>query len=402
MTTAISMSGISKRYVIGDEWRERQLREILSKPSTLFARRGPRRELWALRDVTLDIPTGEVVGIVGGNGAGKSTLLKILSRITEPTTGRAELHGRVASLLEVGTGFHPELTGRENIYLNGTILGMSRAEIREKFDEIVAFAEIDRLLDTPVKRYSSGMYVRLAFAVAAHVGPDILLVDEVLAVGDVAFQRKCLGKVESITHQGRTVVIVSHNMAVITQLCRQALWLDHGQVARFGPAASVVSDYLSRGVEGNLVWAPQRAASDAFTFHEVRIDAPGSVTDAFPADLPIRFTFDFTVHRPMLPTRLSFNILTEAGVPILTSVNTDTTESLNAELPVGRQSLICTLPPHLLRPGRYVVSISEPVSDSHLIHEGALTFSVTEQNSLVARDQRSALVTPVLPWERVS
>jgi lipopolysaccharide transport system ATP-binding protein len=400
--TAISMQGVGKLYAIGEPWRQAQIRELLSEPWRLFRGRPKGRELWALRNVTLDIPPGEILGVVGRNGAGKSTMLKILSRITEPTEGVATLYGRLASLLEVGTGFHPELTGRENVYLNGTILGMTRAEIRRKFDEIVAFADIGPLLDTPVKRYSSGMFVRLAFAVAAHVDPDILLVDEVLAVGDVAFQRKCLGKVESITREGRTVVIVSHNMAVISQLCQKVLWLEQGSIAAYGPGGAVVSEYLSHGLEASLSWAPRRAASEAFTFHEVRLDAPEADHDAFPSDVAVRVTFDFTVHQRMPPTRLSFNVLTESGTPILTSANTDSRESLNEELPLGRQHLTCTIPAHLLRPGRYVVSISEPVGEGHLIHEGALSFTITEQNSLAARDYRTALITPVLPWETES
>src|SRR5882724_1962350 len=194
----------------------------------------PAETIWALKDVSFEVMPGEVVGIIGRNGAGKSTLLKVLARITEPTTGRAELYGRVASLLEVGTGFHPELTGRENVYLNGAILGMSKAEIDRKFDEIVAFAELEKFLDTPVKRYSSGMYMRLAFAVASHLEPEILLVDEVLAVGDAAFQKKCLGKMEEVAKEGRTVLFVSHNMTAIRSLCRRVFWLDNGEIVETG------------------------------------------------------------------------------------------------------------------------------------------------------------------------
>ena len=201
-------------------------------------------EFWALKDVSFEVKEGEVVGIIGRNGAGKSTLLKILSRITEPTEGRVRIRGRVASLLEVGTGFHPELTGRENIYVNGAILGMTRREISAKFDEIVAFAETEKFLDTPVKRYSSGMYVRLAFAVAAHLEPEILIVDEVLAVGDVAFQRKCLGKMGDVSQNGRTVLFVSHNMQAIRSLCKKAIWLQNGQVYGMGDSTTIVEDYL--------------------------------------------------------------------------------------------------------------------------------------------------------------
>jgi lipopolysaccharide transport system ATP-binding protein len=205
----------------------------------------PEDTIWALRDVSFEVRRGEVLGIIGRNGAGKSTLLKILSRITEPTEGRAVVHGRVGSLLEVGTGFHPELTGRENVYLNGAILGMRKAEIERKFDEIVAFAEIEKFLDTPVKRYSSGMYVRLAFAVAAHLEPEILLVDEVLAVGDVAFQKKCLAKMEGVACEGRTVLFVSHNMPAVKALCSEGIWLNEGEIRMVGTAARTVERYLS-------------------------------------------------------------------------------------------------------------------------------------------------------------
>ena len=217
-------------------------------------------DFWALRDVSFEVAEGEVVGIIGRNGAGKSTLLKILSRITEPTNGRVTLGGRVASLLEVGTGFHPELTGRENIYLNGAILGMSRQEIARKFDEIVAFAEVERFLDTPVKHYSSGMYVRLAFAVAAHLEPDVLIVDEVLAVGDAEFQKKCLGKMRDVSRGGRTVLFVSHNMAAVQSLCNRAIWLDRGAVKFDGAVADSVSRYLDHGPAALSV-APDRAVS---------------------------------------------------------------------------------------------------------------------------------------------
>jgi lipopolysaccharide transport system ATP-binding protein len=201
--------------------------------------------IWALRDVSFDVMPGEVMGVIGANGAGKSTLLSVLSRIIEPTSGRAELFGRVASLLEVGTGFHPDLSGRENIYLNGAVLGMKRREIEARFDEIVAFAEVEKFIDTPVKRYSSGMYVRLAFAVAAHLNPDILLIDEVLAVGDASFQRKCLGKMDEVTRKGRTVLLVTHNVGIISQLCERAILLRDGRVAGQGPAKQVVDSYVS-------------------------------------------------------------------------------------------------------------------------------------------------------------
>jgi lipopolysaccharide transport system ATP-binding protein len=257
--TVISVEGLSKRYQLRRVARHDTLRDALShslKNVPRLLRRSGRSaddvsgEFWALRDVSFEVKRGEAVGIIGRNGAGKSTLLKILSRITEPTTGRVTLRGRVASLLEVGTGFHPELSGRENVFLNGAILGMSRIEIRRKFDEIVAFAEVEKFLDTPVKHYSSGMYVRLAFAVAAHLEPEILIVDEVLAVGDYAFQRKCLGKMNAVAAgEGRTVLFVSHNLGSVTGLCSRALWLAEGQVKACGPSAAVAADYVRSQTE---------------------------------------------------------------------------------------------------------------------------------------------------------
>ena len=255
---AIIVENIGKKYLLHHQQTGRNykaLRDVIAgraKSLVMMNReinRPPVEEFWALRDVSFEIKHGDVVGIIGRNGAGKSTLLKLLSRITEPTTGRIRLRGRVASLLEVGTGFHPELTGRENIFLNGAILGMSRAEIVRKFDEIVAFAEIEKFLDTPVKRYSSGMYVRLAFAVAAHLEPEILIVDEVLAVGDAAFQKKCLGKMQDVSKGGRTVLFVSHNMGAVASLCRTGIWLQGGRVMNTGGAREIVDEYLTASGE---------------------------------------------------------------------------------------------------------------------------------------------------------
>jgi len=253
MTTAIRVEGVGKRYRIGRQpQRYQTLRDSLADLARAPLRRlrgeggrGRDEAFWALKDVGFEVEPGQVVGIIGRNGAGKSTLLKILSRVTRPTSGHIELQGRVGSLLEVGTGFHPELSGRENIYLNGSILGMRRREIARRFDEIVAFAEVEQFLDTPVKRYSSGMYVRLAFAVAAHLDTEILLVDEVLAVGDARFQKKCVGKMEEVATGGRTIVLVSHQMSAVQRLCQQAVLLDHGELVAYGPKETVVPMYLS-------------------------------------------------------------------------------------------------------------------------------------------------------------
>src|SRR5687768_10486877 len=261
---AIKCEGLSKQYRIGERESYKALRDVITDAAAAPFRRlrSPvrngndhtssirnqkseiRNSFWALDDVSFEVKRGEVVGIIGRNGAGKSTLLKTLSRITKPTRGEAQIHGRVGSLLEVGTGFHPELTGRENIYLNAAILGMRKTEVERKFGEIIAFAEVEKFIDTPVKRYSSGMYVRLAFAVAAHLEPEILLVDEVLAVGDAQFQKKCLGKIGEVAQGGRTVLFVSHNMAAIRNLCSEAIWLDDGRIVGQGPSAQIVDEYL--------------------------------------------------------------------------------------------------------------------------------------------------------------
>ena len=293
---AIRAEGLGKKYQIGhaaDQERYIALRDVLARGARGVLRRTADmlhgravvsgdtvEEFWALRDVSFEVRRGEVLGIIGRNGAGKSTLLKILSRITEPSEGRVTITGRVASLLEVGTGFHPELTGRENIFLNGAILGMTRAEIRRKFDEIVAFAEVERFLDTPVKRYSSGMYVRLAFAVAAHLEPEILVVDEVLAVGDAEFQNKCLGKMDQVTRRdGRTVLFVSHNMAAITRLCVRAIWLEAGRIIKAGAAQHLVSDFL--GAHRNGLGPPRFARRN--TGDALRVESVQLLVDGIPA-----------------------------------------------------------------------------------------------------------------------
>ncbi|MEA4910303.1 MAG: ABC transporter ATP-binding protein, partial [Anaerolineaceae bacterium] len=267
---AIRVDKLGKQYHIGvPVVRYRTLRDTLGDQLVLpWKRRKEQREsgtFWALRDVSFEVERGQVLGIIGRNGAGKSTLLKLLSRVTEPTEGCAEIHGRVGSLLEVGTGFHPELTGRENIYLNGAILGMKRIEIERKFDEIVSFSEVEKFIDTPVKRYSSGMYLRLAFAVAAHLEPEILVVDEVLAVGDAEFQRKCLGKMSDVAQQGRTVLFVSHNMSAILRLTEEAMVIEKGHMVLRAPTAQAVDYYLSSGFsqEGKRCWSPDELPQDA-------------------------------------------------------------------------------------------------------------------------------------------
>ena len=329
----ISVENVSKRYVVGhrNERREHHshvaLRDVMAQEFKNAARkaadvfRGRQvvqgdtlEEFWALRDVNFEVRPGEVLGIIGRNGAGKSTLLKLLSRITEPTTGRITLRGRVASLLEVGTGFHPELTGRENIYLNGAILGMSRAEIRKKFDQIVAFAEIERFLDTPVKRYSSGMYVRLAFAVAAHLEPEILVVDEVLAVGDSEFQKKCLGKVDDIARRhGRTVLFVSHNLAAVSQIASRAIILDGGALTFNGPVSAAVSKYLAHKPERSVYVSerdddyehPYVLRAEAITSEQSGVHRYGE---------PLKIKIWIRHHRPIEQGHVGVELITQSQV----------------------------------------------------------------------------------------
>jgi lipopolysaccharide transport system ATP-binding protein len=332
----ISVANLSKRYLVGHRVGQGQyytytsLRDIIGREIRNVARkaidvaRGRQvvqgdeiEEFWALRDVSFEVKEGEVVGIIGPNGAGKSTLLKILSRITEPTAGRVILRGRVASLLEVGTGFHPELTGRENIFLNGAILGMSRTEIRRKFDDIVAFAEIDKFLDTPVKRYSSGMYVRLAFAVAVHLEPEILVVDEVLAVGDAEFQKKCLGKIDEVSRQeGKTVLFVSHNLATIAELAPRVLLLDRGSITIDGSASEAVSAYLSKGEKQAIYISPHDEQYEPPHLARAEITTSGpSGVHHFGESLDIKFWIRH--RRPLTRGCFAVQIINQTQLPII-------------------------------------------------------------------------------------
>jgi len=332
MSAIIEVSGLSKMYRLGSIGSG-SLRDSFSrwfgrngrKPSgpTTPAIPGSRsggdpNTFWALRDASFDVQPGEVVGLIGRNGAGKSTLLKLLSRITEPTHGRAILRGRVASLLEVGTGFHPDLTGRENIFLNGAILGMKRVEIAHKFDEIVEFAEIGPFLDTPVKRYSSGMYVRLAFAVAAHLEPEILVIDEVLAVGDVAFQKKCLGKMHDVATLGRTVLFVSHNMAAIQTLCSRAVMLEDGRITGVGPTAQVLAKYLQSGGEDSDAWRRDPAAPSA----PLQFDGAKMRIEGNPPNQRLHLELKMSTNAPHRPGFLSIDILNALGASIMQAMPT--------------------------------------------------------------------------------
>lgn len=368
---ALRIEGIGKQYRIGKKQQQyRTLRETIVEavqaPFHRMRKRkgapGPRHEpvIWALKDVSLDIKHGEVVGIIGHNGAGKSTLLKILSRVTEPTTGSVDLYGRVGSLLEVGTGFHSELTGRENIYLNGAILGMRRAEIERKFDEIVAFAEVEDFIDTPVKHYSSGMYLRLAFAVAAHLEPEILIVDEVLAVGDVNFQRKCLDKMQNVGQQGRTVLLVSHNMSAITRLCERAVLLHRGHIIQDGPAHRVVNAYLNSGLATTAAreWPdPTTAPGDKVArLRAVRVrTADDRISDIVDIRHPVRVEMEYDVFQAGWILLPYFQFRAGEGLIIFESNDLDPAWC-NRPRPAGRWVSTAEIPGNLLAEGLLTVS----------------------------------------------
>jgi lipopolysaccharide transport system ATP-binding protein len=364
MTYAIRAQNLAKLYQIGqrkDTAKYATLRESLSGMlrRSRSQSAAPTADLWALNDVSFEIDFGEVVGIIGRNGAGKSTLLKVLSRITDPTRGRAELYGRVASLLEVGTGFHPELTGRENVYLNGAILGMRKAEIDRNFNEIVAFAEIDKFIDTAVKFYSSGMYVRLAFAVAAHLSPEILIVDEVLAVGDARFQKKCLAKMQDVGQQGRTVLFVSHSMQAIMRMCDRTILLDGGQVVADGPSHKVISTYLGKdhGAMGHREWPdPVRApGGEVARLRAVRVCEPaGIVEDTVDIRAPITIEMEYEVLKGDYMLMPHFYLVNDDNVRILTSIDLDP-EWRRRPRPAGRYVSRMAIPGNFLAEGTIYV-----------------------------------------------
>jgi ABC-type polysaccharide/polyol phosphate transport system ATPase subunit len=346
---AIRVEGLGKRYRVGERERYLALRDLITRAFRApFSRNGTRRSvdyLWALREVFLDVKHGEVVGLIGRNGAGKTTLLKLLSRITRPTTGFAEIHGRVGSLLEVGTGFHPELTGRENIFLSGAILGMRKREISQKQDAIVAFAEVERFLNTPLKHYSTGMQMRLAFAVAAHLEPEILLIDEVLAVGDLEFQKKCLGKMQEVSRSGRTIVFVSHQMNQIRRLCERALWIDAGQVRESGPTGQIVAKYESASLKRNA-----SLHDGQHCFLEWSISDHDNVVRDGLHDV----TFHFRVHLIEAISKGHFGmaVLSDSGA-VLAGWGFD-----NINIASGEQEIILRVPVLPLRPGAYALTCS--------------------------------------------
>ena len=417
---AIRAVALGKRYEVGRVVDpHRTLREALMESVggmiDAIRPRGRRDDappFWALRDVSFEIARGQAVGLIGGNGAGKSTLLKLLSRVTTPTTGRGELHGRVGSLLEVGTGFHPDLTGRENVFLNGAILGMRRAEIAAKFDEIVAFAEVERFIDTPVKRYSSGMYLRLAFAVAAHLEPEILLVDEVLAVGDAAFQRKCLGKMGDVASSGRTVLFVSHNMAAVQNLCDRALWLRGGQVVEDGKTNAVVARYLSESQTNRTTrdWDDPATApgNDRVRLRRAAVipsngGAGSAATDEITTHTPLRLEFEYWNLREGARLNLSLHVYDQQGVVAFNTFPPVGSTWRGKPFPIGRFRDVCHIPGDLLNDGRYRVELLVVQDENIVVYRDADILSFEVRDSLDMRGnwygRWPGVLRPLLAWE---
>ncbi len=404
----ISAENLSKRYVLGSR-QPYSFREMLSG---MFERGdSAKRELWALRDVSFSVSEGERLGLIGHNGAGKSTLLKILSRITKPTSGTASITGRVGSLLEVGTGFHSELSGRENIYLNGAILGMQRTEIERKFDEIVAFSEIEAFLDTPVKHYSTGMHMRLAFSVAAHLDPEVLIVDEVLAVGDVGFQRKCLRKMREVGESGRTVIFVSHDMQSITRLCDRVIWLKDGEVKSDGEAKHVVSEYLHEQSQtgAEKIWDDAETApgNDLVQLRSVRVRQPdGSISSSMDIRREVKIEIRYEVLRPGRIIVPSVKLNNEQGACIF--VSHDWNDGWrHTEREPGMYETTVTVPGNLLSEGTVFVTVTAATYQPHDIHfdqRDAVTFNVIDSpDGDAARGDfagpMQGVVRPVLEWK---
>ncbi|MEI6289174.1 MAG: ABC transporter ATP-binding protein [Chloroflexota bacterium] len=416
MTIAIKVDSISKRYKIGTapgKFRYGMLRDqIAAIPVKLFKRDEGRvgiDYIWALKDVSFDLEEGKVLGIIGRNGAGKSTLLKVLSRVTEPTRGTVSVRGRVGSLLEVGTGFHPELTGRENIYLNGAILGMKRSEIESKFDEIVEFSEVSQFIDTPVKRYSSGMYLRLAFAVAAHLEPEILVVDEVLAVGDAEFQRKCLGKMNDVAAQGRTVLFVSHNMSAILRLTQEAIVMQKGQLTRRAPTNEAVDFYLSSGQSqaGERTWDADEIPPSSAPFRPISLkmfDPRGAVIDSVRSTEALTIEMTYQLSAPLTGLRVGIYLSTVRGEYVFTSFDVDEPalyEQHSVRQP-GQYISRCTIPGDLLNEGRYILGLNASSFGvkRYFMDENALGFTVDPSAApgMQWAELRQGPLRPRLDW----
>ena len=416
---AIRVDNLGKEYRLGGASEGyKTLRDSLSGLAlgpvralqSLAGRGGEKRRdetFWALKDVSFDVKRGEVVGIIGRNGAGKSTLLKVLSRITEPTKGCVRIRGRVGSLLEVGTGFHPELSGRENIFLNGAILGMSRSVIEKRFDEIVDFAEVEKFIDTPVKRYSSGMYLRLAFAVAAHLEPEILVVDEVLAVGDAAFQKKCLGKMGDVAKQGRTVLFVSHNMTAVESLCGRAVALQRGEVVEVGPARQVVANYLNSGASNltEQLWERPEVApgNDSVRLHRVCVrPESGLPGDSITVRTPLLLEFEYWNFKPDARLNLSLHVYSTEGVLVFVTASMAEEAWGGKAFPSGLFRTVCRIPSDLLNDKTYSVEllVVENAGTALFRFEEALVFEVNDSTELRGEwhGEWPGTVRPALQW----
>jgi lipopolysaccharide transport system ATP-binding protein len=417
---AIRVENISKQYRIGlAQERPDTLRDLLTagvrKVGKIFqpkteGRYSDPEHIWALKDVSFEVARGQVLGIVGRNGAGKSTLLKILSRVTNPTEGFGEIHGRVGSLLEVGTGFHPELSGRENIYLNGAILGMHREEIARKFDEIVAFSEVGKFIDTPVKRYSSGMYLRLAFSVAAHLEPEILVVDEVLAVGDAEFQRKCLGKMNDVANEGRTVLFVSHNMSAILRLTQETIVLNEGKVVMRAPTPEAVDAYLNMGLTkaGERNWTESELAGENPAFRPVALrvcNPKGQVVDTVVAAEGYTVEFEYELTEAIKGLRVGLYMMTTRGEYVFTTFDTDDPGLFEhySSRPAGHYISRVSIPPNLMNEGRYMLGVNASTYRirRYFQDDKALTFTVdaTGAPGMHWPEKRLGPVRPDLDWK---
>lgn len=402
MDTIVKFENLCKKYMLHHERREYYpvLRDVIAnavktagrkvfKRSTSNIKASRNEEFWALKDVSFDINQGDRIGVIGRNGAGKTTLLKILGRITEPSRGRVSSKGRVASLLEVGTGFHPELTGRENIYLNGAILGMSRVEIKKKFDEIVAFAEVEQFLDTPVKRYSNGMYVRLAFAIAAHLESEILLVDEVLAVGDIAFQKKCLGKMGELTRGGRTLLFVSHNIPMVRMLCPRAILLDKGRLLASGETAAVINQYISnvQKTSNAVIELVPRHGTDV-SFTKVWLtDDKGNLSVNVDVLKPFMIGLEFQVLKFTAITEITIALENSLNVKVLFTSLSDGNDKKLAELKPGLYRVSVWMKENFLVPDMYSIKIlaHQPNKSIIDVHEDVLRFNIIETGSTMLR-----------------
>jgi lipopolysaccharide transport system ATP-binding protein len=408
---AIRIEHLGKQYRIGGpQLRYKTIREsLVNLVKNLFntSKNSDENHIWALKDVSFEIQPAEVVGVIGRNGAGKSTLLKVLAHITNPTEGKVEIRGRIGSLLEVGTGFHPELTGRENIYLNGAVLGMKRTEIIRKFDEIVDFAEIEKFLDTPVKHYSSGMYMRLAFAVAAHLEPEILLVDEVLAVGDAAFQKKCMGKMGEVAKEGRTVLFVSHNMVAVQSLCQNGMLLDKGELIQTGPVNQIVSNYLQyclTSTQLDQTWENEEEAPglDEVRLHRISLQTRDQENKMITMDTPILVIVEYWNKIPASCLHITLHIRNEQGIIAFTTGSCQEPEWKGQSLEKGLYRSICQIPKNLLNSGRHSISILvvKNLSDVIFTREDALIFDVVDNREISGGwfGKEHGVVSPLLNW----